>query len=97
MACGFEPPGIDAFAWRHQGYDVGRIDPETGRGEREPLTCPGYTTKLPEVCEAADLYFERKELAIDRQLRPAALAAVKAIALEALAMQGWLMRNPRKD
>lgn len=40
MGCGYEPPLDGARAWMHEGYT-----------DEPPTTCPGYTTKLPEVIE----------------------------------------------
>lgn len=97
MACGFEPPVAAGFAWRHRGMDLGDIDKETGKSEREPRVCPGYTTKLPEVVEAANAYFDRKELHVQNKLRQSAMMAMKVIASEAITMQSWAMRNPRKE
>ena len=42
LACGYEPrnEAVRPCAWTHQGYT-----------DETPTTCPGYTTKLPEVIE----------------------------------------------
>jgi hypothetical protein len=40
MGCGWEPRDQNARPWTHQGYT-----------DADPTTCPGYTTKLPEVIE----------------------------------------------
>lgn len=46
LACAYEPRVEGARAWQHQGYEG-----------PEPETCPGYTTKLPEVREVAEARF----------------------------------------
>lgn len=45
MACGYVPPIDGARAW------TGAFEPRTEA--EEPKTCAGYTTRLPEVIEAA--------------------------------------------
>lgn len=40
MGCGYEPRVEGARGWMHEGYT-----------DEPPTTCPGYTTKLPEVVE----------------------------------------------
>jgi hypothetical protein len=51
MGCGFEPanPNIATRPWSHQGYS-----------DEPPTTCPGYTTKLPEVNEIARVRMHAK-------------------------------------
>jgi hypothetical protein len=46
MACGWEPSVSSARPWQPEGY--------TGP---ELTTCPGYTTRLPEVTDAAEARF----------------------------------------
>lgn len=46
LACAYEPRVEGARAWQHQGYE----GPDSE-------TCPGYTTKLPEVREVAEARF----------------------------------------
>lgn len=46
IGCAYEPRVEGARAWQHQGYNG-----------PEPQTCPGYTTKLPEVSEVVEARF----------------------------------------
>lgn len=58
--CGYEPPApahLYVMPWQppdgEQGFDYGDPSREHPHGDRAPTTCPGYTTRLPEVIEAA--------------------------------------------
>lgn len=53
MGCGYEPQAAYARPWMHRGYT-----------DETPTTCPGYTTKLPEVIEInrARLHWKQGEL-----------------------------------
>lgn len=94
MACGYEEPIAGALAWRHRGY---ACDEET-----QPTTCPGYTTRLPEVIEAARAYvhWEKGELGSFVGRKPPhrhLLTLVEVVAGEANAVNAWKMRNPKKE
>lgn len=53
MGCGYETRSEFSRPWVHQGYS-----------DEMPTTCPGYTTKLPEVIEInrARLHWKQGEL-----------------------------------
>jgi hypothetical protein len=60
LGCGYEPPapkGVVVDTWKPPGgpvgFDVGAPSEEHPYGELAPRTCAGYTTRLPEVIEAA--------------------------------------------
>lgn len=46
LGCAYESPVDHAQAWQPEGYEG-----------PAPKTCPGYTTKLPEVTEATEARF----------------------------------------
>lgn len=58
--CGYEPPApprVLVQVWTpptgRVGFNLGKATPTHPRGQYSPTTCAGYTTKLPEVLEAA--------------------------------------------
>lgn len=67
----------------------------------EFTTCPGYTTKLPEVIEIARLRVHAKEGTLSLFMHGAEPTDVAVVGIEILAgatneAQAWAMQNPEK-
>lgn len=89
MACAWEEPIADAQAWEPEGY--------TGPS---PKTCPGYTTKLPEVIEVAEarfyLHHGSLSLLVGGELSDGLRDGIAILESAEAEVASWSARNPEK-
>lgn len=89
MACGFEPPLEGAQAWQPEGYTGPAL-----------TACPGYTTKLPEVTDAAETRFYLRNGSLSSLIRGELTENMRAsIAILECAesdVTRWALKNPEK-
>lgn len=87
LGCAYLPRAKRAFPWRHQG------------DEGPPFTvCAGYTTKLPEVVEAAGAFQHWEKGTIEHRFRGYEITETLMDALEILgagvaAVQAWTLKR----
>lgn len=91
--CGYEPPNPHARPW-----SPASLDP---MHKGEYTTCPGYTTKLPEVIEAARVRMHAKMGSLPAFLGKHEATEVALVAMEILEgstneCTAWAVANPEK-
>lgn len=90
MACGYEPPApppMRAIAWTHDGY-----------GGPQPSTCPGYTTRLPDVLEItrARYHWSKGNLAVFAPApTDALLIGIEQLDVEIHRVEDWMIEQSR--
>lgn len=87
LGCAYESSVTPSFPWRHAGDDGPKLS-----------VCPGYSTKLPEVIEAAAAYQHWEKGTLDHRFRGYELTERLMDALEILganvgAVQSWALRK----
>ena len=88
MGCGYEPLvplGLRRRRWTHRAY----------RGPA-PTVCAGYTTRLPEVLEAATERLHWDKGALTEPLSEPMKLAIEVLEGAALDVEAWL-RKPAKE
>ncbi len=89
LACAYEPPVEGARGYEPPGYDGGPL-----------VTCPGYTTKLPEVIEALEARFflnkSSLHLIVDGELTEAMRDALLVLEGAEGDVLRWSLANPEK-
>lgn len=98
MGCGYEKPSPFAAPWSHTAFKrPADADPD----RPYPTVCAGYTTKLPEVVEAARAHFhsERETFSslVGKRATPHLMTCIELMASEVNAVQAWSMRDKTKE
>jgi hypothetical protein len=91
IGCGYEPPapkGLAVGTWRHEG----------DASPHEQTTCPGYTTRLPDVVyvSRARLHWSMGELGTFLGGEPpseALLLALEILEVESRRAESWALAN----